>query len=314
MNAGKVAIIGSGSVGTTYAYSLLNQSIASELILIDIDEKRAEAEVMDLNHGMYYANAPVKIKKGTYADCFDADIVCITAGLSQDKDATRLDFAEANTNIFKSIISEVLKSDFDGIFLVASNPVDIMTLVTKKLSGFPAHKVIGSGTILDTSRYCHLVGEHLNISPQEVSGYIIGEHGDSQVAAVSTTTVGGKSLTKMIEQDVHKNEFIVQLKENVRDAAPQVLQGKNATHYGIGIGLARLTKAILRNENAVLPVSSYVQGEYGFSDIYFGTPAVIGSQGVSKIIELELNDSEQKDLNASIKVIQESIESLKIEK
>lgn len=312
MRAGKIVVIGAGSVGTTYAYSLLNQSIASELVLVDIDEKRVEAEVMDLNHGIYYTNAPIKIKKGSYTDCYDADIVCITAGLSQNKDATRLDFAEANTNIFKSIIFEVLNSGFDGIFVIASNPVDVMTLVTKKLSGFPSHKVIGSGTILDTSRYCQLIGWYLNISPQEVNGYIIGEHGDSQVASISTTTIGGKPLMKLIEQEDPHNEFVTYLKKNVRDAASQVLQGKNATHYGIGIGLARLTKAILSDENAILPVSSYVQGEYGYKDIYFGTPAVINRQGVSKIIELELNDTEKKELDASIKVIQESINSLKI--
>src|SRR5699024_9198398 len=247
MSAGKVVVIGAGSVGTTYAYSLINQSIASELVLIDIDEKRVEAEVMDLNHGIYYTNAPIKIKKGSYADCYDADIVCITAGLSQNKDGTGLDFAVDNRDIFIYIIFEVLNSGFDGIFVIASNPVDVMTLVTKELSGFPSHKVIGSGTILDTSRYCQFIGEYLNISPQEVNGYIIGEHGDSQVASLSTTTVGGKPLMKIIGQEAHQNEFITHLKKNVRDAALQVLQGKDATHYGIGLGLARLTKAILRN-------------------------------------------------------------------
>lgn len=312
MNKGKVVIVGTGTVGTTYAYALINQSIVSELILIDIDEKRAQAEVMDLNHGLYYANELVNVRKGTYADCHDADIVCLTAGLSQDGNATRLDFSKANTEIFKSIIPEIIKSQFDGIFIVATNPVDIMTQVTKMLSGYPAHKVIGSGTLLDTSRYCYLLSKHLNVNIDSIKGYIIGEHGDSQVAAISTTTIGEDLLTDVIGNNEQKKAHISKLVENVRDAASQVLQGKHATHYGIGLGLVRLTKAVLQDEHAILPISSFVQGEYGFKDVYFGTPAVIGSEGVIKIVELKLNEQEQKRLNNSIKVITDNLTLLNL--
>lgn len=313
MASGKVVLIGTGSVGSSYAYSLLNQTLVDELILIDVNEKRAEAEVMDLNHGMYFVDSPVKIKRGIYEDCKDADIVCVTAGVSQQRDASRLDFAEANTKIFKTVIENVMNTGFNGIFIIATNPVDIMTHVTWKFSKFPQHKIIGSGTILDTSRYCYMLGEYFNINPHEINGYIIGEHGDSQVAALSTTYIGSRSILDIVKsnKDMHIKDLEL-ISQNVRDAAQTILEGKNATHYGIGLGLARLTKAVLRNENSILPVSTYLDGEYGYSDLFFGVPSVINRQGVSKIIELDLNNDEKTKLEKSVQVIRNSLSSINL--
>ncbi|MGM8366651.1 L-lactate dehydrogenase [Virgibacillus sp. W0181] len=311
MTQHKVVVVGTGAVGATYAYALLNQSIADEIVLIDMNEDKAKGEAMDLNHALLYADSPSRIKSGSYADCADADIVCITAGASQNKDLTRLDFVEQNTKIFRSIVDQVMASGFDGIFLIASNPVDIMTYVTWKFSGLPKHRVIGSGTILDTARYCYKVGEYFNVSPQSVNGYIVGEHGDSQVAAWSATTIGGKSVLDMIDTDNHDHQKdLEKISVDVRDAAQHVLQTKGATYYGIGMGLAKLTKSILRNENAIFPVSAYMSGEYGLNDMYIGVPSVINRSGTEKVIELKLSGDEQAKLLHSGKVLKDIINTV----
>ncbi|MGM8212270.1 L-lactate dehydrogenase [Virgibacillus sp. W0430] len=310
MAKNKVVIVGTGAVGASYAYALLNQSIANEIVLIDMNSDKAKGEAMDLNHALFYADSPAAIKSGNYTECTDADIVCITAGASQNKDATRLDFVEQNTEIFRSIVGQVMAAGFDGIFLIASNPVDIMTHVTWKLSGLPKHRVIGSGTVLDTARYCYMLGEHFGVNPHSVNGYIVGEHGDSQVAAWSATTIGGKPVLDMVHQE--DKTTLEEISIHVRDAAQHVLETKGATHYGIGMGLAKLTKAIFGNENTVFPISVYVDGEYDLDDLYIGLPSVINRSGVKEIIELKLNADERKKLQQSAKVLKDIIQTIQL--
>ncbi|RYG73182.1 L-lactate dehydrogenase [Lentibacillus lipolyticus] len=314
MKINKVVLIGTGTVGATYAYALLNQAITDELILIDVDSEKAKAEAMDLNDGMYYADHPTQIRHGDFNDCKDADIICITAGVSQTKNATRLDFAEKNTEIFKSIIDNVMQTGFDGIFVIASNPVDIMTYVTWKFSGLPKGRIIGTGTMLDTSRYCHLIGEYFDVNVKDVNGYVIGEHGDSQVACLSSTTIGSRPiLEKLDTNDDMKQKDFKDITDRVRDAAPSIISRKGATFYGIGIGLAKLTRAILRDENAILPVSAYLNGEYGHNDLYIGVPSVIGRKGILQVIDIELDNAEKVKLDKSVQIIKENLNMLKLQ-
>ncbi|MFC4404909.1 L-lactate dehydrogenase [Gracilibacillus xinjiangensis] len=305
----KVVIIGTGFVGTSYAYALLNQGVVNELVLIDLDREKAEGEARDLNHGMAFGN-PMRIRTGDYEECHNADLVVITAGANQRPGETRLDLVSKNAQIFKGIINKVMDVDFQGIFLVATNPVDILTQLTKEISGLPKERVIGSGTILDTARFRYLLGEHFEVDPRNVHAYIMGEHGDSELPVWSHVQIGGVPLSKYAGiTDFDQHEQMKAIFENVRDAAYHIIKRKGATYYGIGLGLVRLTRAVLNNENAIVTVSAYLEGQYGLEDIYIGVPAILNENGVREIIELNLTDKEQEQLRDSAKILKEMVEA-----
>ena len=305
----KVALIGTGFVGSSYAFALLNQGIAHELVLIDMNKDKADGDARDLNHGLAFAS-PMKIHAGDYSDCQDADLVVITAGANQKPGETRLDLVEKNIKIFKGIVDQVMASGFNGIFLVATNPVDILTYATWKFSGLPKERVIGSGTILDTARLRYLVGEHFDIDTRNIHAYIMGEHGDTEFPVWSHTTIGASHLSELIDmgnEDIQKklDEIFI----NVRDAAYHIIQRKGATYYGIAMGLARITRAIFNNENSILTVSSLLQGEYGQDDVYIGVPAIINREGVRKVVELPLNERERQQFEQSSETLKKVMET-----
>lgn len=301
----KVVIIGTGAVGISYAFSMLNQGNCDELVLIDLNEKRAHAEVRDLRHGVLYAPTPTKVKQGTYADCTDADVVCICAGVPQRPGETRLDLIDNNLKVFHSIVGEVMKAGFDGIFLVATNPVDVLSYATWKFSGLPKERVIGSGTILDTARLCNCLGKAFDVAPVSVDAHMIGEHGDSVIAAWSTANIAGMSLKEALEKQPDGEARMAKIHADVRDAAYSIIEGKGATYYGIAMGLARITKAILHNQNVVLTISALLQGEYGEEDVYIGVPAVINRYGIARVIEKPLDESESEKFAKSAKILRE---------
>ncbi|MFJ7952545.1 L-lactate dehydrogenase [Lysinibacillus sp. NPDC096418] len=296
----KVVLVGAGAVGSSYAYSLINQGICEELVLVDINQAKTKADAMDLNHGLVYAPIPQKITYGDYNDCKDAAIVVICAGAAQKPGETRLDLVGKNLKIFKSIVDSIMASGFDGIFLVASNPVDILAHATWKYSGLPKERVIGSGTILDSARFRYLLSEEFGVAPSSVHAYIIGEHGDSELPVWSSANISGKRIESELSEE-QKNEIFVQ----VRDAAYEIIEAKGATYYGIAMGLARITKAILRNEEVVLPVGSLLEGEYGHNDVYVGVPTIINRSGRKSIVELPLSDEEKAKLDHSVKTLKE---------
>ena len=282
----RVALIGTGFVGSSYAFALLNQGVTEELVLIDLNKEKSEGDAMDLNHGIAFAPTPTKIWYGDYKDCQDADIVVICAGANQKPGETRLDLVEKNTKIFKSIVDEVMGNGFDGIFLVATNPVDILTYATWKFSGLPKERVIGSGTILDTARFRYVLGDYFQVDARNVHAYIIGEHGDTELPVWSKADIGGKPILElMAKQEKYKEEDLNDLFVSVRDAAYHIIERKGATYYGIAMGLVRLTKAILQNENSILTVSAYLDGEYDSEDIYIGVPAIVNRNGIRDILE-----------------------------
>jgi L-lactate dehydrogenase len=305
----KVALIGTGFVGSSYAFALLNQGIAHELVLIDMNKEKADGDARDLNHGLAFAS-PMKIHAGGYSDCKDADIVVITAGANQKPGETRLDLVGKNIKIFKSIVEQVMSSGFNGIFLVATNPVDILTYATWKFSGLPKERVIGSGTILDTARLRYLVGEHFDIDTRNIHAYILGEHGDTEFPVWSHTTVGASHLSELIDMDKEDvQEKLDEIFINVRDAAYQIIERKGATYYGIAMGLARITKAIFNNENSILTVSSLLDGAYNQKDIYIGVPAIINREGIRKVVELPLNEKEQGQFRHSAETLKEVMQT-----
>ncbi|MGP4040668.1 L-lactate dehydrogenase [Gracilibacillus sp. D59] len=305
----KVVIIGTGFVGTSYAYALLNQGVVNELVLIDLDEAKADGEARDLNHGMAFGN-PMRIKAGGYEECHNADLVVITAGANQKPGETRLDLVTKNAKIFKGIVDKVMDVDFQGIFVVATNPVDILTHLTREISGLPKERVIGSGTILDTARFRYLLGKHLEVDARNVHAYIIGEHGDSELPVWSHVQIGGVPLGQYTGIDnFYQNKDMIEIFENVRDAAYHIIERKGATYYGIGLGLVRLTKAILNNENAILTVSAKLEGQYGLNNLYIGVPALLNENGIREVIELDLSEKETQQLHQSAEVIQEMIDT-----
>jgi L-lactate dehydrogenase len=304
----RVVLIGTGAVGCSYAYSLINQGVAEELVLIDVNEAKAEGEAMDLNHGMPFAPSPLKVWSGSYQDCESADLVVITTGLAQKPGETRLQLVEKNTKIFKQIVKNIMDSGFDGIFLVATNPVDILTYVTMKESGLPKERVIGSGTVLDTARLRFALSQNFNVDTRNVHAYIIGEHGDTELPVWSHTSIGVEQLeTVLAGKNNFKKEWLDTIFLNVRDAAYQIIERKGATYYGIGMSLVRITKAILNNENSILTVSAYLNGEYGHSDVYIGVPAVINRAGIREVCEIDLNEKEKEQFNYSVTVLKETM-------
>ncbi|GAA5661155.1 L-lactate dehydrogenase [Geobacillus sp. FSL K6-0789] len=296
----RVVVIGAGFVGASYVFALMNQGIADEIVLIDANESKAIGDAMDFNHGKVFAPKPVDIWHGDYDDCRDADLVVICAGANQKPGETRLDLVDKNIAIFRSIVESVMASGFQGLFLVATNPVDILTYATWKFSGLPHERVIGSGTILDTARFRFLLGEYFSVAPQNVHAYIIGEHGDTELPVWSQAYIGVMPIRKLVESKGEEaQKDLERIFVNVRDAAYQIIEKKGATYYGIAMGLARVTRAILHNENAILTVSAYLDGLYGERDVYIGVPAVINRNGIREVIEIELNDDEKNRFHHS---------------
>lgn len=295
----KVVIIGCGNVGMSYAYALLNQkTYVNELVLIDVNTKKVEGEVMDLNHCLAYSPSKITIKLGDYKDCRDAKIVVISAGANQNVGETRMDLIHKNSKIFNSIVTSVMSSGFNGIFLVATNPLDIMTYLTYKYSNLPTNKVLGTGTTLDTARLRYLMSEKIGISPTSIEAFVIGEHGDSEFVPWSNVNIALKGIDEYLSEE-EKNKLEV----DVRNSAYEIINKKGATYYGIGMCLVRITNAILGNENAIITVSNY-DGENG---IYIGLPAIINKTGVSKKMEVNLTQSEIQKFQNSVNIIKDAI-------
>ncbi|PLS15238.1 L-lactate dehydrogenase [Bacillus sp. M6-12] len=299
----RVVVVGTGFVGSSYAFALLNQGITEELVLLDLNKEKSEGDAMDLNHGLPFAPSPTKIWSGEYSDCKDADLIVLTAGANQKPGETRLDLVEKNMKIFKGIVGQVMDSGFDGIFLVATNPVDILTYAAWKFSGLPKERVIGSGTILDTARFRFLLGEYFQVDPRNVHAYIIGEHGDTELPVWSHADIGGKHIQDFLNSGKYSQEDLNNIFSNVRDAAYHIIQRKGATFYGIAMGLIRITKAILHDENSILTVSAHLDGEYGNGDVYIGVPAIVNRSGIREVLELNLSEFEQELFTQSATIL-----------
>ena len=301
----KIILVGDGAVGSSYAFALVAQNIAQEIGIIDINRAKAQGDAMDLSHALAFTS-PKKIYAADYSDAHDADIVVITAGAAQKPGETRLDLVHKNLKINRAVVKEIVASGFNGIFLVASNPVDILTYSTWKFSGFPKEKVIGSGTSLDSARFRQALSDLLEVDARNVHAYILGEHGDSEFPVWSHANVAGLPIYDWVmDHPEIDEEAMVNLFFSVRDAAYDIIEKKGATFYGIAVSLARITQAILDNENAVLPLSVYVNGEYGLDDIYIGSPAIINAQGIKQVIEIPLTDGEQDRMTASASQLKE---------
>lgn len=307
----KLVLVGTGFVGMSMAYSLLNQGGINELVLIDVVKEKAVGEAMDLAHGLPCAPSRIDIRAGGYEECKDADIVVITAGIAQKPGETRLDLAKTNAKIVADITKQVVDAGFDGIFVVASNPLDLMTSVVHKVSGFPTHKVIGSGTVLDTARLRYLLGEHLQVNSKNIHAYIMGEHGDSSFVPWSHSYVGCKSLINILKEKNEDMSILDNIYTDVQQAAYEIINRKRATYYGIGLGLAKIVKAILNNENEILTVSTYLNGEYGHKDIFIGVPAIVNHNGVKEILCLNLTEEEQAKFDNSCNVLNDMMKELK---
>lgn len=298
----KVVIIGCGNVGMSYAYALLNQrTYVNRLVLIDLNKDRIEGEVMDLNHCLPYAPSKISINIGDYQDCKDANIVMIAAGAAQKPGETRMDLIHKNAAIFKDIIDKVMASGFNGIFLVATNPLDVMTYLTYKYSKLPANKVIGSGTSLDTARLQNIIGKKLCINPKNIQGFVIGEHGDSEFIPWSNANIGLQNIREYMTL-----EEMIEIEDEVRNAAYEIINKKGATYYGIGMALVRITNAILGNENTILALSVYDEK----NDCYIGLPAIVNKNGADRLIKLKLTKEEEDKLKKSISIIKNSINNL----
>ena len=306
MKKGKVVLVGTGFVGMSMAYSMLNRGGINELVLIDIDKDKTIGEEMDLSHGLPFAPQKMVIKAGDYDECKDAQVVVITAGIAQKPGQTRLELAETNTKIMKSITKSIMASGFNGIIIVASNPVDLMKYVVAKVSGLPKNQVFGSGTVLDTARLRYLMSDYLKVSSKNIHAYIMGEHGDSSFVPWEHAYVGCKKIKDVMEDNNHPMEDLEKIHKDVINAAYEIINKKKATYYGIGMSLNRLVRAVLDNENSILTVSTYLKdGQYGQDDIYIGVPAIINSNGIRELVDLELNEEEQAKLDNSCRIIKE---------
>lgn len=300
INDRKVAIVGCGFVGSATAFALMQSELFTEMVLIDVDRDRAEGEALDIAHGMPFAG-PMNIYAGDYDDAADAAIIIVTAGANQQPGETRLDLVHKNVSIFKSIIPEIAHRDYQGILLVVSNPVDILTHVALKLSGMPENRVIGSGTVLDTARFKYILGEHLGVDPRNVHARIIGEHGDSEIAAWSTANISGIPVNDFCELRGHfeHDESMQRIAEDVKNSAYEIIEKKRATYYGIAMSVRRICTAIMRDEDTVLPVSSLMVGEYGLNDLCISVPTVIGRNGVVTRVPVALSDDENAEFQKS---------------
>lgn len=310
MNKQKCAVIGCGFVGASIAFSLIQEEMFSELVLIDINQTKAEGEAMDLSHGLPFVH-PMKIYAGTYADLADCFLIIITAGAGQRPGETRLELVRKNVEIFRDMIPQITAVTQDARLLIVSNPVDVMTYAAWKLSGYPPEHVIGSGTVLDTARLKYLLGAHLGVDSRSVHAFIIGEHGDSELAVWSSANISGVDLDSFCDIcGACDGETLHRLYEDVRTSAYKVIEKKGATYYAIALAVTRIARAIVREEHSVLPVSAYVNGHYGVSDVYFGVPSIVGAEGVEKVLDIPLDDSEQQQLEHSVQTLKDVIAGL----
>lgn len=314
----KVIIIGDGAVGSTYAYTLVNSDIADEIGIFDINTDKATADSLDLLHSLTYSTVSAKkIYAATYDDCKDADLVVITANAPAatfDGNFDRLILLKKNVAMIKEITENVMKSGFDGIFLLASNPVDVMTRIVAEVSGLPKNRVIGTGTLIDTSRMRSIVADYIKVDPRNIHGYVIGEHGDTGFTSWSNTSIGSLPITEWVK---HNPQYgyasFDELDNRVREIGFDIFKKKGATRFGIAGVLGRITKAIFRDENRILPVSAYLNGEYDETDLYIGVPAVINRTGVRELVNLYLTDEEKAKFAQSASVLRENFESIKDE-
>ncbi len=299
INSRKAAIVGCGFVGSASAFALMQSGLFSELVLIDVDKSRAEGEALDISHGLPFSK-PMQIYAGTYEDISDAAVIIVTAGAGQKPGETRLDLVKKNVAIFKTIIPEIAKYNKNGILLIVANPVDILTYAAKKLSGFPSNRVFGSGTVLDSARLKYLLGEHLGVDSRSIHAFIIGEHGDSEIAAWSSANVSGVPLHKFCEMRGHYNHVkaMREISDNVKNSAYEIIEKKKATYYGIAMSVKRICEAIVRDEKSVLPISSVQTGEE-INGVALSMPAIVGKHGVEGLVPIELNDKEKAALKKS---------------
>lgn len=304
---GKISIIGAGFVGSTTAYTLLLSGLVSEIVIIDIDKAKAEGDVLDMSHGMSFLR-PVNIKAGEYEDMKDSDIIIITAGANQKKGETRIDLVKKNTEIFKSIVPNIVKYSTNSIIIVVTNPVDILSYVTQKISGFPSDKVIGSGTVLDTARFKYLISRHAGIDARNIHAYIIGEHGDTEVPVWSLTNIAGMTMdeycAKCAKCDGNQKNKIF---EDVKNSAYSIIEKKGATYYAVALGVKRIVECILRDENSILTVSSLTSDRYGINDVYLSLPTVVNKNGIEHILEVPLSQTEINLLHKSSNALKEVI-------
>ncbi|MDR0270755.1 L-lactate dehydrogenase [Paenibacillus sp.] len=311
----RVAIVGSGMVGSSCAYSMINQSICDEIIMIGRTYDRALAQALDLSHCIDFTHTRTSIYAGTYADCADVDVVIITAGVNPKPGQNRMDVLAEAAEITKQIVIPIVESGFEGIFITAANPVDIVTQMVWKLTGFPRHRVIGTGTSIDTSRLKTLLSDVFSIDPRSVSGYALGEHGESQFVAWSHVTIGGKPILDILAQ--HPERFkhldLDDIARKTKDAGWEIFTRKGSTHFGIGSAIAHITRAVLNDEHKIIAVSAILDGEYGQYDVCAGVPAIINSEGIQELVELKLNEEETKLFNNSCDLIRRNMAGLALE-
>ncbi|HXZ40504.1 MAG TPA: L-lactate dehydrogenase [Terriglobales bacterium] len=312
-NLTRVAIVGMGNVGATFAYALLLSGLAAEIVLIDANRAKAEGEAMDLNHAVPFTH-PTKVWAGDYPDCAGAVVTVLAAGAAQSPGETRLELIKRNAAIWRSIVPQVAKNNTGGILLIATNPVDVLTYAAWKLSGLPSQRVIGSGTILDTARFRYLLSQHLGVDARSVHAYIIGEHGDSEVPVWSLANIAGMRLPEFYKtQGLPYDPLVMEdIFRQTRDAAYRIIERKGATYYAVAAGLMRLTQAILRNQKTVLSVSSLIADYYGLNDVCFSLPTVVDRGGVEQVLRLELDTAEIERLRRSAQVLMETIKSLNL--
>jgi L-lactate dehydrogenase len=311
----KIVIIGAGKVGSTFAFSLMMSGLAREIVLIDKNESLAIGECMDLNHGMSFVH-PTKIYAAGYEGCVDADIVVITAGANQKPDQTRTDLVQKNVAVFKEIIPAVAKYATTAILLVVTNPVDILTYVTLKLSGFPVNRVIGSGTVLDTARLKYLISDYAKVDASNIHAYIIGEHGDTELPVWSNATISGLPVERYCSEYAklgHAKNELKEIFEKVRNSAYEIIKLKGATNYSIALALVKITRSILRDENSILPVSTLITDYYGISDVCISIPSIINIKGVEQYVKLDLTNDEQKLFIHSANTLKKFIKSIEQE-
>jgi len=309
----KVVVIGAGAVGTAYIYALLPTGVAGEIALIDVDQNRVEGEVLDLSHGLPFI-LPVTIKKGDYSDCADADIIVVTAGAKQQPGQSRLDLIQKNAQIVKTICQQIPKGDSSAVLVMVTNPVDALTYLALKELKWPFQRVIGSGTVLDSARFKYLLSQHCKVDARNVHAYILGEHGDSEVAAWSMSHIAGVSLNDYcrICRVCDYNEHHRRIAEEVRNSAYHIIDYKGSTYYGIGLSLVRITEAILRNEHSILTVSSLLNGQYGIKDVCISVPCVVGDRGLEMTIDAELTANELKALQDSALTIRKVLDQIQV--
>ncbi len=313
INSRKAAIVGCGFVGSASAYALMQSGLFSEMVLIDANHEKAQGEAMDIAHGVPFAGH-MKIYAGDYDDAADAAMIIVTAGAAQKPGETRLDLVHKNVAIFKSIIPEIAKRDFGGVLLIVANPVDILTYVAQKLSGLPENRVIGSGTVLDSARLKYALGEHLGVDSRSVHSFIIGEHGDSEIAVFSSANVSGIPLNDFCEMRGHFNheEATKRIAEDVKNSAYEIIAKKGATYYGIGMSVKRICQCVMRDEKSILPISAILHNQYGIDDIALSMPAIVGHEGLETHVPIRLNEDEQSRLLASAQSLKEIVAGLDI--